>query len=269
MWDHPRAAMRDVGNLTASLLAQLDPLMLGLILLTIFSAGIVKGAIGFGFPLVSIPVISMVWDAKHAVLLVSLASLVNNVGVAIAGRGSRETFWRFLPVLIGMFLGTGLGALLLASIPSGVLAVVVGTAALVFATVALLKPDLAVPSHLERYLALPMGFLGGVLGGSTGIAGPFVVSYTHALKLSKREFVYFLAILYLLGAIVQVTSYTQLGLFDALTFGVGLASCVPNFLGVALGFRIQDRIDPLLFRKIVVVVIALSGASLLIRALWP
>jgi uncharacterized membrane protein YfcA len=260
--------MSDVASLIASVLSQLDAFRLGLILITIFLAGIVKGAIGFGFPLMSIPLISTVWDPKHAVLLVSLASLFNNVGVAVSGRGSRETFRRFLPVLIGMTLGTGLGALLLASVPSSVLAVVVGTAALAFATVALLKPDLAVPSHLERYLALPMGFLGGVLGGSTGIAGPFVVSYTHALKLSKREFVYFLSVLYLLGAIVQFVSYTQLGLFDALTFGVGLASCVPNFLGVALGFRIQDRIDPLLFRKIVVVVIALSGASLMMRVIW-
>ena len=237
--------------------------------LVVCAASMVKGAIGFGFPLLSIPLISTVWDPKHAVVLVSLASLVNNVGMAASGRGSRATFRRFLPVLIGMTLGTSIGALLLASVPSSVLAVVVGTAALVFATIALLRPNLAVPSHLERYLALPMGFLGGVLGGSTGIAGPFVVSYTHALKLSKREFVFFLSVLYLLGAIVQFVSYTQLGLFDALTFGVGLASCVPNFLGVALGFRIQDRIDPLLFRKIVVVVIALSGASLMIRVIWP
>jgi uncharacterized membrane protein YfcA len=260
--------MSDVASLISSMLAQFGILKFGLILIAIFFAGVVKGAIGFGFPLMSIPLISTVWDPKHAVVLVSLASLVNNVGMVVVGRGSRETFRRFLPVLLGMSLGTGIGAILLASVPSSVLAVVVGTAALVFATVALLKPNLAVPSHLERYLALPMGFLGGVLGGSTGIAGPFVVSYTHALKLSKREFVYFLAVLYLLGAIVQVTSYTQLGLFDALTFGMGLASCVPNFLGVALGFRIQDRIDPVLFRKIVVVVIALSGVSLMLRVIW-
>lgn len=259
--------MDELVALIAAPLTALDPLRFGLILLTIFGAGIVKGAIGFGFPLVAIPLISSVWDARHAVLLVSLASLVNNVGVAARGGGSRRTFGRFWPVLVGMAIGTTGGAFLLASVPSSVLAMIVGCAAVVFACLALLKPDLAVPPHLERYLALPMGLCGGLLGGSTGIAGPFVVSYTHALKLSKREFVYFLTLLYLLAAIIQVVTYTQLGLFDALTIGMGLASCLPNFLGVGVGFRIQDRIDHTLFRRLVVLVIGISGISLVVRGL--
>lgn len=261
--------LSDLLTLFSSVLSALDPLRLVVIMLAIFSAGVVKGAIGFGFPLVSIPLISTVWDAKHAVLLVSLASLVNNIGVAVRGGGSWHSVRRIVPVLIGMAVGVAGGALLLAIVPSTVLAIVVGSAALIFTAVALLKPDLAVPPRLERYLALPMGLLGGLLGGSTGIAGPFVVSYTHALRLSKRDFVYCLTLLYLIGAIVQIVSYTQLGLFDQLTFAVGVASCVPNVLGVWIGFRIQDRIDHALFRKIVVLVIGVSGISLILRALWP
>lgn len=259
--------MSDLFAPLSTALAELGPLRLVLILVTIFGAGIVKGAIGFGFPLVSIPLLSTLWEPKHAVLLVSLASLVNNVGVAVRPGGTRATFRRMVPVLVGMLVGTAIGAVLLASVPSHVLAMVVGIAALVFACIAILKPDLAVPPRLERYLALPMGFGGGVLGGSTGIAGPFVVSYTHALKLDKRQFVYALTWLYLVGAIVQVSTYAQLGLFDALTMVMGLLSCLPNFLGVGIGFRIQDRIDHALFRKIVVLVIGVSGISLVARAL--
>jgi uncharacterized membrane protein YfcA len=260
--------MSDLLALISSALAELGPLRLGLVLLTIFGAGIIKGAIGFGFPLVAVPLISTLWEPKHAVVLISLASLVNNVGVAVRPGGTRETFRRMLPVLAGMLVGTAIGALLLASVPSSVLALVVGVAALVFASVAVLKPDLAVPPRLERYLALPMGFGGGVLGGSTGIAGPFVVSYTHALKLDKRQFVYALSWIYLIGAVVQVVTYAQLGLFDALTLAMGLISCLPNSLGVGIGFRIQDHIDHDLFRKIVVLVIGVSGISLVVRALW-
>src|SRR3954454_21677311 len=115
--------MTDLTALIGSVLSELGPLNLALIMVTIGIAGIVKGAIGFGFPLVAIPLISSVWDARHAVLLVSLASLVNNVGVAVRGGGSRQTFRRFLPVLVGMAIGTAGGAFLLASVPSSVLAV--------------------------------------------------------------------------------------------------------------------------------------------------
>jgi uncharacterized protein len=259
--------MLDLLSILSSSLSELGHLRLAVILLAIFSAGIVKGAIGFGFPLVAVPLISMAWDARHAVLLVSLASLVNNIGVAVRGGGTRQSVRRIVPVLAGMAIGSAGGALLLAWVPSSVLTVVVGCAALVFASIALLKSDLAVALRLERYLAFPMGLLGGLLGGSTGIAGPFVVSYTHALRLSKRDFVYCLTLLYLIGAIVQVTSYTQLDLFDSLTLAVGIVSCVPNVLGVWLGFRIQDRIDHALFRKIVVLVIGVSGISLVLRGL--
>jgi uncharacterized membrane protein YfcA len=260
--------LADIAAPFSAALAELDPLRLALILLVIFGGGGVKGAIGFGFPLVTVPLVSTLWDARHAVLLISLASMTNNIGVVARSGGSRQTFRRIVLLMAGLIIGTVGGALMLASVPASALSVVVGCAALVFTSVALLKPDLAVPPHLERYLALPMGVCGGLLGGSTTISGPFIASYTHALKLSKVEFVFFLSLLYLVGASTQVTSYAVLGLFDASVVVVGLASCLPNLLGVWLGLRIQARINQQLFRKLVVLVIGLSGASLVVRGLW-
>ncbi len=251
-----------------SALGELDALRVVLILLTVLGGAVVKGAIGFGFPLVTAPLLAATWDARHAVLLISLANLFNNVGVAARGGGSRKTFRRLLPTFAGLSVGVVIGALLLASLDATTLAVVVGSAAVVFSLVALLKPDLAVPPHLERYLALPMGLAGGILGGATGISGPAIVSYLFALKLDKRELVYFLCLLYLVAATIQVTSFVQLGLYDAATLAVGLLSCIPNALGVAIGLRIQDRIDQALFRRLVVIVIGITGSSLVLRGLW-
>ena len=260
--------MDELGALLTAPLTVLDPLRIAVILLAIGLGGGVKGAIGFGFPLVTTPVTSALWDARHAVLLISFASLVNNIGVVARGGGSRRTFRRIILLMSGLVVGTVGGAFLLASVPASALSIVVGCAALVFASVAVLKPDLAVPPHLERYLALPMGILGGLLGGATSISGPFIASYTHALRLSKQEFVFFLSLLYLVGASIQVVSYLALGLYDAATLVVGVVSCLPNLLGVWLGLRIQSRIDQALFRRIVVATIGVSGAVLLARGIW-
>lgn len=252
------------------LFGDLDLLRVAAILLVVIVAGVVKGAIGFGFPLVAAPLVSTIWDARHAVILLALASLSNNVGIVYGmvrrGDGSRKTLRRLTPTIVGLIVGTAGGAVLLAYLDPRLLGGIVGAAALAFAVISLLKPSLAVPTHLERYLGLPMGLAGGLLGGSTSIAGPFIVSYTHALHLGKREFVLFLSLMYLISAIVQVATYTQLGLYDVAVLMVGLVSLIPNLAGVALGLRLQDRIDPLLFRKIVVIVIALTGLSLLARA---
>lgn len=261
--------MTDVPRLLSSALADLDPLRFALILVVIAAGGGIKGALGFGFPLIATPLISTLWDARHAVLLVTLASLTNNIGVVARGGGSRKTARRFVLLMAGVIVGTVGGALLLASVPAYALSVVVGCAALSFAAIGLFKPDLAVPPRLERYLALPMGVCGGLLGGATSISGPFLASYTHALKLSKREFILFLSLLYLVGGTVQTVSYTALGLFDAATIVVAIASLVPNLLGVWLGLRMQEKIDQALFRKLVVLVIGISGISLIVRGLWP
>jgi uncharacterized membrane protein YfcA len=245
---------------------------LAAIILVVLGAGVVKGGIGFGFPLVAAPLLSNIWDPRHAVLLLALASLSNNVGIVFGllkqGEGSRRTSLRLAPTLAGLIVGTVGGALLLASLDPNLLGAIVGLAALAFAVVSLLKPSLAVPAHLERYLALPIGLIGGLLGGSTSIAGPAIVSYTHALQLEKREFVLYISLMYLISAVVQVVSYLQLGLFDLPVLMVGAVTFVPNLLGVSLGLRLQDRIDAALFRRLVVILIALSGLSLLARAVW-
>lgn len=260
--------MSELTDAYVAALSGLDPVRVVLILLTVLGGAVVKGAIGFGFPLVTAPLLAATWDARHAVLLISLANLFNNVGVSVRGGGSCATFRRLAPTFAGLIVGVVIGALLLATLDATTLALVVGIAAVAFALVALLKPDLAVPPHLERYLALPMGLAGGILSGATGIAGPAIVSYLFALQLDKREMVYFLCLLYVVAAIVQVASFVQLGLYDATTLAVGLLSCVPNALGVAIGLRIQDRIDQALFRRIVVMVIGLTGSSLVLRGLW-
>jgi uncharacterized membrane protein YfcA len=252
----------------AAILSQLDWLQLVLILLTIFCAATVKGAIGFGFPLLATPLISTIWDARQAVLLLSIASFLNNIQIVARGGGSRASFGRFLPVLVGVIIGTVGGALLLASVNPRLLGGIVGLAALAFGIVALVRPDLSIPPRLERYLAFPMGLAGGLLGGSTSIFAPALASYTHALHLSKREFVFFLTMLYVVGTGVQVSSYVQLGLYNATVVFLAFASLVPNLLGVSLGFRLQDRIDPKLFRRLVVLVIILTGGSLVLRNLF-
>ena len=247
---------------------ELEWLRLALVLLVIGAAAVVKGAIGFGFPLLAAPLIASILDARTSVLVLSLASLFGNVGMAIRGGGSWPTSRRLAPMLVGLLVGTVGGALLLANLDAATLGLVVGLAAMAFAIVGTAKPNLAVPARLERYLALPMGLAGGLLGGSTSIFAPPIVSYVHALHLTKREFVFFVSLLYTFGGITQVASYARLGLYETSILLLALATCLPNAVGLWIGTRLQDRIDPLQFRRLVLVVIALTGLNLVLRGLW-
>jgi uncharacterized membrane protein YfcA len=240
-------------------------LPLALAMLVIGGAAVVKGAIGFGFPLIALPLLATILDARSAVIILSLASVIGNLGVLVRGRGSKATLRRLAPTIAGLVAGTIAGALLLARIDAALLGIIVGVCALVFAVTSTLKPTLAVPPVVERYLALPLGLAGGVLGGSTGIFSPILVSYLHALHLDKREFVFFVTFLFMIGGIVQVISFTQLGLYDARLLTIILASTVPNIIGIWIGIRLQDRIDPMVFRRLVLAVVFLSALNLIVR----
>jgi len=246
----------------------LDWARLCLILVVIFGAAVVKGAIGFGFPLVAAPLIATIADARLSVLVLSLASLFGNGAMVFRGGGDWPTFRRLAPMMLGLLVGAVGGALLLASLDAATLGMVVGAAAVTFAAVSGAKPNLAVPARLERYLALPMGLAGGLLGGSTSIFAPPIVSYVHALHLSTRQFVFFVSLLYTFGGASQVVSYTRLGLYDAGIVLLAAVTCVPNVAGLWVGTRFQDRIDPVLFRRLVLALIALTGLSLVVRGLW-
>ncbi len=245
-----------------------EGLRLALVLLAIGAAAVVKGVTGFGFPLVATPLISIVMDARSAVIILSLVSLFGNFGIMLRGGGNQPTFWRLAPMIGGLGVGTIIGAQFVAAVDPVALGILVGACTLTFAFVSLLKPELVVPAGLERYLALPMGLGGGLLGGSTSIFAPLIASYLHALQLAKREFVFFVTLLYSVGGIVQVGSYWNLGLYSRNLLLIIAVALIPNALGLALGVRFQDRVDAALFRRLTLAVIFFSGTSLVIRGLW-
>ena len=245
-----------------------DGVRIALVLVVVLASGIVKGAIGFGAPLVTVPLIANILDARSAVIISSLTALFGNVGMALMGGGSRTTFKRLAPILGGMVVGTVFGALFVASVSPSSLGVFVGACTLTFGLVSSAKPSMSLSPTLERYLSAPMGLFGGMLGGSTSIFSPIIASYLYAMNLHKREFVFFVALLYVVGGLVQVASYARLGLYDAGLLVIILLSCIPNGLGLVLGIRLQGRIDQLVFRRIVVAVILVSGVNLIVTNLW-
>ena len=64
-------------------MSQDEVIRLALVLLVILGSAIVKGAIGFGFPLIAVPLIANILDPRTAVIILSLASLFGNVWVSL------------------------------------------------------------------------------------------------------------------------------------------------------------------------------------------
>src|SRR2546430_16188484 len=89
----------------------------------------------------------------------------------------------------------------------------------------------------------------------------------QSLKVDKRPFVFWLTASFFLGGAVQVLSYYQLGLYNRTILVYAVATFVPVVAGTRVGFWIQDRMRPGLFRRVVLGPVLARGLNLGLRPL--
>lgn len=243
-----------------------DPLGLLLAALIVAGAAAVKGAIGFGFPLIAIPLLSTILGPRIAVPVVAIPTLLSNVFLVSRGGFSRATASLGL-VLGGIVLGTPAGAMLITVLEPRVLSILVGAVALVYALATAFRLTVLIPAGVRLPAAPVVGVLAGVMGGVTGISSPLLASYLHLLRVEKREFVFWITMMFFVGNIVQVGSYFRLGLYAGPVLSASLLACLPMAVGTLAGIAMQDRLQPETFSRVVLVMVFLASLNLLARGL--
>src|SRR6202051_4143616 len=76
-------------------------------------AGLLKGVIGVGMPVVALPLLSLFIDIKSATMLLSIPLLFSNVRQALEGGKTGRCLMQLMPVFLGMIPGLFLGVRLL------------------------------------------------------------------------------------------------------------------------------------------------------------
>src|SRR5690349_23271083 len=98
----------------------------------VLAAGFIKGAIGFGFPSLATPLLSLVVDVKTAVVLLILPNIVMD-GIQFARRGAPTAMIRRLaPLLVAGAVGTVIGTRLLIVLPTRAVLLLLGAFVVAF-----------------------------------------------------------------------------------------------------------------------------------------
>lgn len=228
-------------------------------------AGLAKGLAGMGLPLIATPILAGVFGPRLAVAIVTIPILVSNSLLLIQGFRKRELLRGIVPLFVASIIGTAIGTLLLASLDQRTFAILITLIVVVFLARGerLLGDD---PAALRARILGPLVcFVGGVLQGTTSIASPIVGSYFNSRRLSAADFVFTLAAIFEVNAIVQVIGYSAQGLFTPEVVALGLLGLVPTLLALAVGIALRGRLDPRRFRQFIVALIVVSVAVLLWR----
>ncbi len=227
-------------------------------------AGVVQGALGFGFGLVSLSISAFVLAVSDAVPTVSLLGVFVYAGMLHLLR-SDLVLRDALGMGVGLLAGVPVGvALLRFGEPTWLLAglgavLLVGTAMQVFG-----GPPKAAGG--ERW-GLAAGLLGGVLGGSLGSGGPPVVLYVSSRPWTPARGTACLQLIFLGMTATQLVGYGVSGLLGAQEATLALAGAPAAVGGLWLGRTAFHRVPELWFRRTVQASLACLGLWFLSRGL--
>ena len=232
--------------------------------------GYVKGAIGFALPLIAVAGGATVLDAQTAVATIILPVVLSNFVQAFRqGVGPLiETAKRFWLVNLIIVVMIAASARLLPMIEDWLFFLTLGVGAGLFAVAQLAGWRPRIPPRRERVWSVGVGLLSGFYGGLSGIWGPPYVLFVTALRLPPREQVRATGLCFLLGSLMLLPAHMMTGVFDKDAAALSAAMTPAAMLGQYFGQRMQDRLDPELFRRATLIVLTFASLNLIRRALF-
>jgi uncharacterized membrane protein YfcA len=232
-------------------------------------AGVVKGTVGFGLPMIAAPVLAGFVEPRVAVVVMSIVNTITAIQVAarVGGVSLRAHLGLLGQMGFTTAVGTIFGAQLLAVLSPVIVSVLVGCVAVAFALLSAASVQLKVPPPRRGLVGSLVGLGAGLLGAVTSVSATPVVMYFHALELPKRDFLVVLNVTLVGLSLVQVASYAALGLYSVQVLQLAAVTMVCVAVGLGVGFVIQERVNQRLFNRVVIFVIFVVGLSLVVRAL--
>ena len=227
---------------------------------------IVFGITGFGAALVTIPLATHMVSLPFALALFALMDLANafRIGFENPRRAVRAEWTRMVPTIL---LGTVAGVTLLVNLPRQAATVALGVFVLGFALYSLMRHpgSYALISTRWAYLA---GFAGGITSTLFGAGGPPYAMYLQHRGLTKEQYRATMNFATLSSISMRAVAFFITGfLLDPKVWLYALAVVPAGFAGIWAAGHLFRRISRETLLRAVALMLLLSGASLIYRAL--
>lgn len=232
-----------------------------------FLGGALKGVVGLGLPLLSLPLMSLALPLKTAVALLVFPSFATNITQSFQGGMFKPTLRRFWTMALTLGVVIGLTTQVLVLVPERVLYAVVGTVLIALTFVLRRRSEWHLTPRHEIWVGPLTGVAGGIIGGISAIYGPPIMLYLAALRLSKREFVAAVSLLLLVGNTGLTIGLFGFEVASPIDLALSALAILPTFAGMWLGRRVHMQLSEQRFAAVLNLVYLATGISFLVRAL--
>ena len=235
---------------------------LPIFLVATFSGALVAGLSGFAFGLVAASLwLYILSPVQTATLIVAFGLIVQGYSVWKL-RGALD--WRKLwPFVVGAAVGVPIGVTLLTWANPHSVRVGVGVFLILYSLYAFFRPTLKPVTGGGATADAGIGFLNGILGGMTGLAGILVTIWSGLRgwpKDAQRTIFQPVAVSIFLMSALWLGAKGTITPETIKLFAIGLPFLIA---GTWLGLKLFGRIDEATFRKLVLALLFISGAVLI------
>lgn len=232
-----------------------------LIAIIVLVAAFAQSLTGFGFALITMPLVTVVLGVRTAAPVVALAALtVYTVNLVRYRRAiNMREVWR---LGIASAAGIPVGIWVLANADEHVVMRILGVVLVAYAVYSLLQPR--VQRELSRGWVYPAGFLAGCFGGAYNTPGPPVIVYGSMRQWPRDEFRAVLQALFFLNGVLVVSSHALAKNLSKQVLGYYLYAVPALVLGILVGSLVDRGIDSGRFRRIVMLMILVLGLALIV-----
>lgn len=234
--------------------------------IVIILAGLLSGATGFGFALLSTPLLlGFGFPLQFVVAAVLTLGMLTRISVALRLR-RHVSPRRTLMLIGGSIPGLYLGAHVVSSVDASAMKAATGALVMVMA-VYLLRSSNASPPRPIPGATLAAGLIGGFLGATTSLLGVPAALLLTRDKVAPLSFLGDLATFFVVSNIIALALLYRAGALPTAAIFPAVPLWLPGALvGNFTGVRLAGRIPIHVFRRITMGVIFISGAVSIITA---
>lgn len=239
--------------------------------LVVALAAFLGGVVGFAYGLVALPLLLLLGIPLADVVVINLVVGLTTRVLVVARRYADIDYNRAGLLMLGSLPGIGLGMLLRDVVPAQPIKVAAGVVTLVAVAALVWKQRhsaLGPATESHRAVVLTAGGLGGFLGPTTSLNGMPPALLLTGSRATARTLVADMAAYFVVSNGLTLLALLVTGNGGSTEVLGQLAVWLPvgvlaNYVGITLG----PRLPQLLFRRLTLVVIAVSGATSTIQAL--
>jgi uncharacterized membrane protein YfcA len=240
-----------------------DLISYGLLCFGVFVGAFVSGLAGFAFSAVACVFVLHVRTPTEAVPLMMACSIVVQ-GVSLGILRNRMIWQDSFAFVVGGVLGIPPALYLLQRVETGIFRVGFGIFLAAYAAYMLVRPAVALVQQAQsRRRDAVVGFAGGFIGGLTAMPGALPTIWCDLRGLPKNQqrglVQPFIAMMQLSALLLMISR----GTIPADMVTDFMISLPPLLAGTAAGIVMFGRVNELVFRRVILIILLVAGLGLL------